>query len=119
MKSETFSCGFDPEEIAAALAAAPDHIDDPECPYDPNDPAQIHEFFGNGMVVDGGGLPGLREAWAARRRGERGPGRNPPKTAINIRLSSEVLEAFKATGKGWQSRIDGALKDWLKGHSPA
>ena len=26
----------------------------------------------------------------------------------------EVMSAFKATGAGWQTRIDGALKDWLK-----
>jgi uncharacterized protein (DUF4415 family) len=38
--------------------------------------------------------------------------------AINIRLSPEVLEAFKATGDGWQTKVDGALKEWLKSHSP-
>jgi uncharacterized protein (DUF4415 family) len=27
--------------------------------------------------------------------------------------------AFKATGAGWQTRIDDALKDWLSTHSPA
>jgi len=24
-----------------------------------------------------------------------------------------VLEQFRATGPGWQTRIDAALKDWL------
>jgi uncharacterized protein (DUF4415 family) len=28
------------------------------------------------------------------------------------------MEAFKATGKGWQTRIDAALKEWLRTHSP-
>lgn len=28
------------------------------------------------------------------------------------------MAAFKATGHGWQTRIDDALKDWLQTHSP-
>jgi uncharacterized protein (DUF4415 family) len=38
------------------------------------------------------------------------------KERITIRLSPDVLEAFKATGKGWQSRIDAALKEWVQEH---
>ena len=49
----------------------------------------------------------------------RGPQKAPTKQATTIRLSPEVMEAFKATGKGWQTRIDAALKDWLRTHSPA
>jgi uncharacterized protein (DUF4415 family) len=33
-----------------------------------------------------------------------------PKVAINIRLSPDVLAHFRASGKGWQTRIDGALR---------
>lgn len=32
---------------------------------------------------------------------------------------AEVVEAFRATGKGWQTRMNAALRDWLKTHSPA
>lgn len=39
------------------------------------------------------------------------------KERISIRLSPVVLAAFKATGKGWQTRIDAVLKEWLKGHA--
>ena len=35
---------------------------------------------------------------------------------INIRLSADVLERFRATGQGWQTRIDAALKQWLVEH---
>jgi uncharacterized protein (DUF4415 family) len=28
-----------------------------------------------------------------------------------------VLAAFKATGKGWKTRIDAALKEWLSEHA--
>lgn len=41
------------------------------------------------------------------------------KERITIRLSPEVVQQFRATGDGWQTRIDTALKDWLKTHSPA
>jgi uncharacterized protein (DUF4415 family) len=36
-----------------------------------------------------------------------------------VRYDSDVIEAFKATGKGWQTRMNAALRDWLKTHSPA
>lgn len=31
----------------------------------------------------------------------------------------DVVEQFRASGEGWQTRMDAALKDWLKTHSPA
>lgn len=41
-----------------------------------------------------------------------------PKQPVNIRLSPEVVEAFKSTGAGWQTRINDALRDWLRNHKP-
>ncbi|MDR3158927.1 MAG: BrnA antitoxin family protein [Zoogloeaceae bacterium] len=41
-----------------------------------------------------------------------------PKKSVCIRLSPDVAEAFRATGKGWQTRMNAALADWLKTHSP-
>jgi uncharacterized protein (DUF4415 family) len=52
----------------------------------------------------------------------RGPQKSPIKQRITIRLSPEVVTKFRATGKGWQSRMDEALQDWLKrqaGKKPA
>ena len=40
------------------------------------------------------------------------------KERITIRLSPDVLERFRATGTGWQTRVDAALRDWLKTHAP-
>ena len=51
------------------------------------------------------------------RRGR--PKATSPKQALTVRYDTEVIEAFKATGKGWQTRMNAALKDWLKTHSPA
>ncbi len=36
------------------------------------------------------------------------------KNRITIRLSREVTEHFRATGKGWQTRIDEVLKEYVK-----
>ncbi|WP_396438683.1 BrnA antitoxin family protein [Limnohabitans sp.] len=52
-------------------------------------------------------------------RAHRGPQKAPVKQATTIRLSPDVMAAFKATGAGWQTRIDNALKDWLITHSPS
>lgn len=43
----------------------------------------------------------------------RGPSTKPHKIAVSIRLSPDVLAAFRATGRGWQPRVDAALKEWL------
>ena len=40
------------------------------------------------------------------------------KERITIRLSPDVVQTFRATGDGWQTRVDAALRDWLKTHSP-
>lgn len=56
----------------------------------------------------------LHEGGKLVRRGR--PPSAQPKVAISIRLSQDVLERFKASGPGWQSRIDGVLKEWLAQH---
>ncbi len=54
-----------------------------------------------------------------RKLGVRGPQRAPTKERVTIRLSPEVVQRFKATGAGWQTRVDAALQDGLKTHQPA
>jgi uncharacterized protein (DUF4415 family) len=49
------------------------------------------------------------ELAASIRRG-RGPNKAPTKQLVSIRLSGQVLEAYKAKGPGWQSRIDADLR---------
>lgn len=49
----------------------------------------------------------------------RGPQKTPTKERITIRLSPEVVQRFRDTGDGWQTRVDAALKDWLKSHKSA
>lgn len=54
-----------------------------------------------------------------RRAGVRGAQKAPTKVLTTIRLSPDVMEAFRATGPGWQTRMDAALRDWLRTHTPA
>ena len=37
-----------------------------------------------------------------------------PKEHVNIRLDADILQTFKRTGSGWQTRLNDALRDWLK-----
>jgi uncharacterized protein (DUF4415 family) len=41
------------------------------------------------------------------------------KQAVTVRYSPDVLAAFRATGAGWQARMNEALKEWLQTHSLA
>lgn len=36
-----------------------------------------------------------------------------PKQLVSVRYSAEVLDYFRSTGEGWQSRMDGVLKDYV------
>ena len=50
----------------------------------------------------------------------RRPGRplgSGTKTQITLRLDTEVIEKFKASGDGWQTRINEALKSWVRSHA--
>ncbi|CAG9176866.1 hypothetical protein LMG23992_03356 [Cupriavidus laharis] len=51
------------------------------------------------------------------------PRRGRPKLAVckelvSVRYDTEILDAFRATGDGWQTRMNDALRDWLRTHRP-
>ena len=52
---------------------------------------------------------------ASRRRGR--PVSDVTKEQVAIRFNRDVLSAFRASGPGWQTRMNEALKDWLRTHS--
>jgi uncharacterized protein (DUF4415 family) len=74
-------------------------------PYDPNDAEAARAWLEQADLIRGGKLV---------RRGKRGPQKAPTKTLVSLRLSPEVIEHFKATGRGWQTRIDGALLESIR-----
>lgn len=68
---------------------------DPETdPYDPNEPAAVQAYWRDARIS--------------------GPGR--PRVAIkrptlNMRVDADVLAYLRATGKGWQTRVNALLRD--------
>jgi len=61
----------------------------------------------------------LQAGIEAARQGRGRPAGSGSKEQVAIRFDREVLAAFRAGGKGWQTRMNDALKDWLKTHSAA
>lgn len=45
-----------------------------------------------------------------RSRGQRGPQKEPTKELISLRLDRDVLAALRATGLGWHTRANDALR---------
>ena len=58
----------------------------------------------------------LLDVLPKRKVGQRGPQKQPTKISVTLRYSPEVVDYFKATGSGWQIRMDEALKEWVKTH---
>jgi uncharacterized protein (DUF4415 family) len=40
------------------------------------------------------------------------------KVHVNVRLDPEVVEFFRAAGRGWQTRMNAALAQYVKRHRP-
>jgi uncharacterized protein (DUF4415 family) len=38
------------------------------------------------------------------------------KQLVSIRYSPEVIDYFRASGAGWQARIDAVLKEYVEAH---
>jgi uncharacterized protein (DUF4415 family) len=95
------SVTFSQTEIAAAKAAAPARK------------ASAPKIdWAKGAVTPGGGVA----ATIAALRKARGPNKKPTKEQVAIRLDPEVLGALRASGPGWQTRVNTVLKDWLASH---
>ena len=47
----------------------------------------------------------------------RGPQTKPVKVPVSIRLSPEVVAFFKSQGKGWHTKINKILQDYMKSHN--
>jgi uncharacterized protein (DUF4415 family) len=55
---------------------------------------------------------------AFRKAVKRGRPKAPvTKISTTIRLDADVLEALRATGRGWQTRLNRVLREWLKEQS--
>jgi uncharacterized protein (DUF4415 family) len=75
-----------------------------------SDPEWAREEFARAVTFDK--LPSrLRQKISSRRRG---PQKEPTKIPVSIRLSPEVIAAFRASGVGWQARVDEILREHIK-----
>ncbi len=78
---------------------------------------EVRELTANDLTAFRPARKALPES-LRRKIGVRGPQKSPTKERITIRLSQDVVRRFRATGEGWQTRVDVALQNWLKKHNP-
>lgn len=55
--------------------------------------------------------PELLAVLPRRKPGQRGPGKKPAKQPVTLRLEQDVIEAYRATGRGWQTRMARAIEE--------
>jgi uncharacterized protein (DUF4415 family) len=79
-----------------------ERVNDPDCPS-----TLVSDW--EGAVLKQGGV-------VVGRARTRGPNRQPLKEQVAVRYSPDVLHAFRSTGPGWQTRMNDALRDWLRTH---
>jgi uncharacterized protein (DUF4415 family) len=87
---------------------------------DPDDaPELTDEFFARGVWQIGERVVSAEEGRAAARAAlSRGRPKLPsPKRSVTVRYDADIIDAFKATGQGWQTRMNAALREWLQTHS--
>lgn len=76
---------------------------------DPDDAPELDEhFFKHGQITRGGVV--IREATDTMARRGRPPKGDQAKVNQTLRLSADVLAFFRASGAGWQARIDDTLR---------
>lgn len=91
---------------------------------DPDAPEWTEEMFARAKRGPAAAPPGFTEAFAQARKArsrERGPQKEPTKRLVSLRLSSASVDAYRSTGRGWQSRlsddVDKAAKKLTKAKS--
>ncbi|HEX7781418.1 MAG TPA: BrnA antitoxin family protein [Sphingobium sp.] len=78
---------------------------------DPDDAPELDEhFFRHGEIREGDKL--IRAATGTLTKPGR-PKSDAPKRQVTLRLDPAVIDGFRASGPGWQGRINEALKKAL------
>ncbi|MBK5968251.1 MULTISPECIES: BrnA antitoxin family protein [Thiorhodovibrio] len=92
------------------IDAAPEEV-----AFDPDSPPTQPEDWQDAVFVPGGGYHAVKSALAERRR-TRDAQKAPTKVFATVRFDADVLEGLRATGDGWQTRVNDAMRDWLRSH---
>ena len=83
-------------------------------------PELTDDFFANATPMIGGKVVSKDEFQKEFKKVLRGrPAGTGAKSTTTIRLDNDILSLFKSTGRGWQTRVNNALREWLKEHKPA
>jgi len=56
----------------------------------------------------------IPEPVVARRGRPVGSFKANPKVSTTIRFDQDILDALKASGPGWQTRVNDAVREWLE-----
>jgi uncharacterized protein (DUF4415 family) len=81
---------------------------------DPDEaPVLTRDFFDRAQIAESGTL--TRPATGTLTRMGRPPLGSAAKKQVTLRLDVDVIEAFRAGGSGWQSRINDVLAKAVKG----
>lgn len=84
---------------------------------DPDDAPELDDaFFSQATPKIGDEIVAANEVKAAFKKKLGRPKTEDPKKPISIRLSPDVLAYFRATGKGWQTRINEVLQEYVISH---
>ena len=67
-------------------------------------------------LTDPDNLPLTNEELQQFKRARGRPQGSGKKEQVTLRLDTDILEQFKASGNGWQTRMDEALTEWLREH---
>ena len=74
------------------------------------------EWFAKAKPASEAFAPETYAALVAMKRPRGRPKADETKVFTAIRLDADLLEAFKATGKGWQTRVNAALRQFITEH---
>lgn len=89
----------------------------PQTWIDPDDaPELTDEFFEKAVWRIGDKVVTREEASIEDKKRRGRPTAGATKISTTIRFDADVLAAFKAQGDGWQTRMNDALREWIKSH---
>ena len=84
---------------------------------DPDDAPELdHAFFSKATPKIDNKIVTINEVKTSFKKSLGRPKAEDPKKPISIRLSSDVLAYFRATGKGWQTHINEVLQEYVALH---
>ena len=83
---------------------------------DQDNPELTKEWFDKAKPASDVFSPETYTALVALKRPRGRPKADETKVFTAIRLDADLLDAFKATGKGWQTRVNAALRQFISEH---